>query len=302
MATSEEAETQRFYLRKIEGAEVLLVNETNYFRKQLHIWSPVADEPPPVIEGSKSTRKPRPTKLQRLMAQHGVDDPEQLPVSLRTKQHSFKRKSSEPGQQSNRSLSRDRHIGAQSRGGSHSLLPAGVSVIANPLQAAGRRPEFVINRQGPRAGMYDPVVPGPLQMQMVNQRHGWFGPGGNGSGGGVNPSMVSGPPMPTFHSPMVDPSLESGSWSHGGVGVSGIGGVSGVSVGSGAFGGQPPHGASGGKEGAGAEAEKEEGEGEGVEKMFTDLTNADEGEREEGEGAQRAEGLVWGKPWLLEYD
>jgi histone demethylase JARID1 len=96
MATAEEAETQRFYLRKIEGAEILLAYETNFFRQELHKWSPVAPEPPPVLESSKSTRKPRPTKLQKLMAQHGVDDPEALPQSLRTKPHTFKRKSSEP--------------------------------------------------------------------------------------------------------------------------------------------------------------------------------------------------------------
>ena len=96
MATSEEADTQRFYLRKIEGAEILLAYETNFFRQELHKWSPVAPEAPPVLENSKSTRKPRPTKLQKLMAQHGVDDPEALPQALRTKQHSFKRKSSEP--------------------------------------------------------------------------------------------------------------------------------------------------------------------------------------------------------------
>ena len=96
MATADEAETQRFYLRKIEGAEILLAYETNFFRQELHKWSPVAPEPPPVLENSKSTRKPRPTKLQKLMAQHGVDDPEALPQNLRTKPHTFKRKSSEP--------------------------------------------------------------------------------------------------------------------------------------------------------------------------------------------------------------
>ena len=96
MATADESETQRFYLRKIEGAEILLAYETNFFRQELHKWSPVAPEPPPILEISKSTRKPRPTKLQKLMAQHGVDDPEALPQNLRTKPHQFKRKSSEP--------------------------------------------------------------------------------------------------------------------------------------------------------------------------------------------------------------
>jgi histone demethylase JARID1 len=98
MATADEAETQRFYLRKIEGAEILLAYETNFFRQELHKWSPVAPEPPPILDASKSTRKPRPTKLQKLMAQHGVDDPEALPQNLRTKPHQFKRKSSEPSQ------------------------------------------------------------------------------------------------------------------------------------------------------------------------------------------------------------
>ncbi|CAG8973472.1 hypothetical protein HYALB_00011067 [Hymenoscyphus albidus] len=96
MATADESETQRFYLRKIEGAEILLAYETNFFRQELHKWSPVAPEPPPVLDSSKSTRKPRPTKLQKLMAQHGVDNPEELPQNLRTKPHTFKRKSSEP--------------------------------------------------------------------------------------------------------------------------------------------------------------------------------------------------------------
>lgn len=96
MSTAEEVETQRFYLRKIEGAEILLSYETNFFRQALHAYSPVAPIAPPILETSKSTRKPRPTKLQKLMAQHGVDDPDNLPQALRTKPHTFKRKSSEP--------------------------------------------------------------------------------------------------------------------------------------------------------------------------------------------------------------
>ncbi|RKF83082.1 Lid2 complex component lid2 [Golovinomyces cichoracearum] len=95
MATAEECETQRFYLRKIEGAEILLASETNFFRQELHKWSPVASEPPPILQMSRSTRKPRPTKLQRLMVQHGVDDPDALPEGLWIKSHT-KRKSSEP--------------------------------------------------------------------------------------------------------------------------------------------------------------------------------------------------------------
>lgn len=87
-----EAETQRFYLRKIEGAEVLLAYETNFFRQELHKWCPVAPEPPPVLESSKSTRKPRPTKLQKMLAQYGVDDPDDLPEEIKGKANSLKRK------------------------------------------------------------------------------------------------------------------------------------------------------------------------------------------------------------------
>ncbi|KAK3377568.1 PLU-1-like protein-domain-containing protein [Podospora didyma] len=92
VATGNEAETQRFYLRKIEGAEILLAFETNFLRQELHKWSPVAPEPPPVLESSKSTRKPRPTKLQKMLAQYGVDDPDDLPESVKGKANSLKRK------------------------------------------------------------------------------------------------------------------------------------------------------------------------------------------------------------------
>jgi [histone H3]-trimethyl-L-lysine4 demethylase len=91
-STAEETDLQRFYLRKLEGAEILLASETNFFRQELHKWSPVADKPPPVLEESKSTRKPRPTKLQKLLSQYGVDDPDDLPESVRGKANSLKRK------------------------------------------------------------------------------------------------------------------------------------------------------------------------------------------------------------------
>ncbi|MCJ1475760.1 hypothetical protein MMC13_004424 [Lambiella insularis] len=96
MATPDEVTTQRFYLRKIEGADILLAYETNFFRQQLHKWAPVAPEPPPILENSYSTRKPRPTKQQKMMAQMGIDNPDDLPQQFRTKQYTFKsRKSSD---------------------------------------------------------------------------------------------------------------------------------------------------------------------------------------------------------------
>ncbi|KAL4886271.1 PLU-1-like protein-domain-containing protein [Aspergillus karnatakaensis] len=98
--TTEEVPTLIFYLRKIEGAEVLLAYETNLFRQEIHKWQPVAPEPPPILEQSLSTRKPRPTKQQKIMAQLGVERPEDLPAHLRPKQpNPAKRKSidSQPG-------------------------------------------------------------------------------------------------------------------------------------------------------------------------------------------------------------
>ncbi|QQK43545.1 PHD transcription factor (Rum1), putative [Penicillium digitatum] len=100
--TTEEVPTLIFYLRKIEGAEVLLTFETNFFRQEIHKWAPVAPEPPPILEQSLSTRKPRPTKQQKIMAQLGVNRPEDLPEHLRPKHIGLtKRKSvdaqSQPG-------------------------------------------------------------------------------------------------------------------------------------------------------------------------------------------------------------
>lgn len=93
LSSRAEAETQRFYLRKLEGAEVFLVTETNFFRQELHKWCHVTTEPPPLFQESKSTRKPRPTKLQKLMAQYGVEDPDDLPEEVKGKANSLRRKS-----------------------------------------------------------------------------------------------------------------------------------------------------------------------------------------------------------------
>jgi histone demethylase JARID1 len=93
--TMAECATMRFYLRKIEGAEILLAFETNFFRQELHKWSPIAPEPPPNIMSSASTRKPRPTKQQKLIAQLGLKSAEELPPQFRTKAHVFRKKSVE---------------------------------------------------------------------------------------------------------------------------------------------------------------------------------------------------------------
>jgi histone demethylase JARID1 len=85
ISTPDDLTNQRFYLRKVEGADVLLVDETNYLRQQLHRWAPVAPEPPKGIEVSLSTRKPRPTKVQKLMTQLGVNSIQEVPEHLRPK-------------------------------------------------------------------------------------------------------------------------------------------------------------------------------------------------------------------------
>lgn len=96
MSSPDELTTQRFYLRKLEGAEILLSNEINFFRQELHRWAPVAPVAPPILSVSLSTRKPRPTKQQKLMNQLGITNPEDLPQHLKTKTHQFKSKVLDP--------------------------------------------------------------------------------------------------------------------------------------------------------------------------------------------------------------
>lgn len=93
--TADEVPLLRFYLRKIEGADILLAPETNYLRQQLHRLAKVAPEPPPLTDSSGSTRKPRPTKQQKLMAQLGITNPDDLPTQYKMKPHVAKRKASE---------------------------------------------------------------------------------------------------------------------------------------------------------------------------------------------------------------
>lgn len=52
----------RFYLRKIEGAEVFLPNEYNFFRRAAHFLAPLTSTPPPLVAESKVSKKPRTKK------------------------------------------------------------------------------------------------------------------------------------------------------------------------------------------------------------------------------------------------
>ena len=92
LSNPDELSIQRFYLRKIEGSEILLTEETNFFRQELHRWAPVAPDAPPKLEVSLSTRKPRPTKQQKIMAQMGITNPLDLPEHLRPKQPGWRKK------------------------------------------------------------------------------------------------------------------------------------------------------------------------------------------------------------------
>ncbi|KAK3704613.1 hypothetical protein LTR37_013712 [Vermiconidia calcicola] len=126
--TPEEVDTLRFHLRKIEGADILLSEETNFLRQELHKWSPVAPMAPPRIEHSGSTRKPRPTKQQKLMAQLGITNPDDLPQQYKIRPHVAKRKASEafpPNQ-----------VPLQPAGSSASPAPDGPSSVP-PESAAG---------------------------------------------------------------------------------------------------------------------------------------------------------------------
>ena len=92
----EEMPSMLFYLRKLEGAEVLLSHETNLFRQECYNYNPIAPHAPPILDQSLSTRKPRPTKQQKLLKEHGVEKVEDLPEHLRAKAMT-KRKSTTDG-------------------------------------------------------------------------------------------------------------------------------------------------------------------------------------------------------------
>lgn len=112
-----EVGTQRFYLRKLEGAEVLLSYETNLFRQELHRRCPVAPEAPPILEVSLSTRKPRPTKLQKMLAEYGVENPDDLPDHAKGKANSLRRKAA------NAEAAAAAAAAAQSQGGAAARPP-----------------------------------------------------------------------------------------------------------------------------------------------------------------------------------
>jgi [histone H3]-trimethyl-L-lysine4 demethylase len=145
LSTEAEADTQRFYLRKIEGAEILLSYETNFFRQELHRWCPVAPEAPPVTAESKSTRKPRPTKLQKLLMQYNVEDVEDLPDDAKAKANSLKRKAMQAAAQAQ----------AQAQASAPGVRSSDGMTPTTPTQFSGNihPPFFSHSSQPPSAGL-----------------------------------------------------------------------------------------------------------------------------------------------------
>lgn len=185
MSSPDELTTQRFYLRKLEGAEILLSNEINFFRQELHKWAPVAPTPPPILQVSLSTRKPRPTKQQKLMTQLGITNPDDLPQHLKTKTHQFKRKDGDGLKSTSQ----------QSGAVEQSHTPPG-----EPRQGAGESSEY-FNTTTTSTFSNSPTFATTAPLSF----------GGGSSIAPIDPGLFesSGPAAPT--SPMQDPFKSSGS-------------------------------------------------------------------------------------------
>lgn len=190
--TADEAVTQRFFLRKIEGAEILLSYETNFFRQELHKWQPVAPEPPPILDSSKSTRKPRPTKLQKLMLQHGVNNMEELPQSLRTKPHIFKRKSSEPANARPPALQPAPPGRADSQTPTHHAFPSGAPPLHHGPVLSGVASDAHMGF--PQRYGYPPMTSAPpgTMPPAAFASHAYMGPFDSHSPHGRDPAIFTG--------------------------------------------------------------------------------------------------------------
>jgi [histone H3]-trimethyl-L-lysine4 demethylase len=142
MSTPEELSVQRFYLRKIEGADVLLTDETNFLHQELHKWAPVAPEAPKMIDASLSTRKPRPTKQQQLMAQLGITNPDDFPPHFKPKQPGTKEKDKEGDQK--RQSKQPSYVASKpaSKGSTGSFTPPGLPTHITATFSRGADPSL----------------------------------------------------------------------------------------------------------------------------------------------------------------
>ncbi|MBE3044548.1 hypothetical protein IMZ48_18665 [Candidatus Bathyarchaeota archaeon] len=178
LSSRAESETQRFYLRKLEGAEVFLVTETNFFRQELHRWCQVTQEAPPMFQDSKSTRKPRPTKLQKLMAQYGVEDPDDLPEEVKGKANSLRRKSKyyqgrqDGSQMSPPESAQTPTLGTPIRGGEGQGFGSARSADSQPSEYSpfGRREVMEGHAMGLNGGLQSRLMmPGGPRLVMDEQ-------------------------------------------------------------------------------------------------------------------------------------
>ena len=215
MSTREEVTTQRFYLRKIEGAEILLAYETNFFRQELHKWVGVAPTAPPMLEMSLSTRKPRPTKIQKEMHRLGITNPDDLPQHLRTKQHSFakQRKSSD----ANSNKSNHPLQPAPRRGRGRSDTPNSASTgsgrdlhththrLPNPINSTHTDPAYTTYFQSPHMNHHAPSSPAFPPGPYYQNHH----PGRLDS-----PGFPPRSPMGRSSGPPLDPGLFSPTSNH----------------------------------------------------------------------------------------
>lgn len=152
--TADEMPEMLFYLRKIEGAEVLLAYETNLFRQELHKWQPIAPEPPPIANASLSTRKPRPTKQQKLMKEMGIEKPEDLPAHLRTK--NYNRRKTQDGFSGAGALMPKPSTGSPAPGSASSPGPS-LQGHARSATPAGM-PRTASTGNPPTNGVFDPAL------------------------------------------------------------------------------------------------------------------------------------------------
>ena len=213
MSTPDDLPVQRFYLRKIEGADVLLADETNFLRQELHKWAPVAPTPPPLVEVSLSTRKPRPTKQQKLMAQLGITDPQELPPQFRPKQPGTKKKE-KPGEGGRKDSEGAVGGGGGGLGGLTSHTPPGspdgrtslpggmggfglgLSGSANSMANSGRHPTFSFDSLSANAASSSyPDLNSPLFATTSTSTHPSI----------TRPTVTS----PLHHTSMMDPTLDN---------------------------------------------------------------------------------------------
>lgn len=205
-SSPENLDEYRFYLRKIEGAHVLLAYETNYLRQELHKWNPVAPEPPPLLYVSNSTRKPRPTKQQKLMVQLGINNPEDLPPQLRTKAHIFGKSKTDSTSGRPKPPHPLQPAPPLSKG---SGTPSSV-----PLSAGSSEPSSAISRaHGQRPPFLSNASPDGTPTANPSIFASWRQPGSNADSprGGLPGSPVYRPntPPPAGASGPLDPSLFS---------------------------------------------------------------------------------------------